>query len=83
MDKRTEIINGFYDGYAEDTRLSRSRHGQLEYLATMKYIHQVISEKSRIIEVGAGTGRYSVALAKEGHEVTAINLYSLVHRLTR
>ena len=74
MDKRTEIINGFYNGYAEDTRLSRSRHGQLEYLTTMKYIHQVISEKSSILEVGAGTGRYSVALAKEGHDVTAVEL---------
>ena len=74
MDKRTEIINGFYDGYVEDTRLSRSRHGQLEYLTTMKYIHQVIPEKASIIEVGAGTGRYSIALAKEGHDVTAIEL---------
>ena len=74
MDKRTEIINGFYGGYAEDARLSRSRHGQLEYLTTMKYIHQVIPEKASIIEVGAGTGRYSVALAKEGHDVTAVEL---------
>ena len=74
MDRRTEIINGFYNGYGEDTRLSRSRHGQLEYLTTMKYIHQVIPEKARIIEVGAGTGRYSIALAKEGHDVTAIEL---------
>lgn len=74
MDKRTEIINEFYDGNVEDTRLSRSRHGQLEYLTTMKYIHQVISGKASIIEVGAGTGRYSVTLAKEGHEVTAIEL---------
>ena len=74
MDRRIEIINGFYDGYAEDTRLSRRRHGQLEYLTTMKYIHQVIPEKTSIIEVGAGTGRYSVTLAKEGHDVTAIEL---------
>ena len=74
MDKRTKIINGFYDGYVEDTRLSKSRHGQLEYLTTMKYIHQVIPEKASIIEVGAGTGRYSVTLAKEGYDVTAIEL---------
>lgn len=74
MDKRTEIINGFYVGYVEDARLSRSRHGQLEYLTTMKYIHQIIFKKARIIEVGAGTGRYSIALAKEGHDVTAIEL---------
>ena len=74
MDKRAEMINGFYNGYIEDTRLSRSRHGQLEYITTMKYIHQMIQEQSSIIEVGAGTGRYSIALAKEGHDVTAIEL---------
>lgn len=74
MDKRTEIISGFYDGYAEDTRLDRSRHGQLEYLTTMKYIHDLIPETGSVLEVGAGTGRYSIALAKEGYDVTAIEL---------
>ena len=33
--ERTEMINSFYDGYYEDTRLERSRHGQLEYRTTM------------------------------------------------
>ena len=28
----------------------------------------------RILDVGAGTGRYSVALAREGHDVTAVEL---------
>ena len=28
----------------------------------------------RILEVGAGTGRYSIALAKEGYQVTAVEL---------
>lgn len=74
MDKRAEMINGFYDGYVEDTRLSRSRHGQLEYLTTMKYIHQFVPVKANVIEIGAGTGRYSIALAKEGHDVVAIEL---------
>ena len=74
MNKRINIINEFYDSYVEDTRLSRSRHGQLEYLTTMKYIHQVIPKKANVIEIGAGTGRYSIALAKEGHDVTAIEL---------
>ena len=74
MDKRTEIINEFYNECVEDTRLTRSRHGQLEYLTTMQYIHQIIPKKASIIEVGAGTGRYSIALAKEGHDVTAVEL---------
>lgn len=72
MDKRIEMLNEFYGEYDEDTRVSRSRHGQLEYLTTMHYIHKLTANKSSIIEIGAGTGRYSVALAKEGYDVTAV-----------
>ncbi len=41
---------------------------------TMAYIHRYASPCSSILEVGAGTGRYSVALAKEGMDVTAVEL---------
>lgn len=66
-------LENYYANYDEDGRLS-SNHGQVEFLTTMKYIHELIgcSEKKRILEVGAGTGRYSIALAKEGHEVDAL-----------
>ncbi len=74
MSKRVDLINTFYDGYREDVRLSKSRHGQLEYLTTMHYVHQMLPENGKILEVGAGTGRYSIALAKEGYAVTAIEL---------
>lgn len=74
MSKREELINMFYDGYQEDARLSKSRHGQLEYLTTMHYVHKLLPENSKILEVGAGTGRYSITLAKEGYEVTSIEL---------
>jgi SAM-dependent methyltransferase len=40
----------------------------------MSYIHRYASRQSRILEVGAGTGRYSIALAKEGMDVTAVEL---------
>ena len=42
----------------------------------MKYIEKYLSEDSRIIEIGAGTGRYSIALAEMGYDVTAIELVS-------
>ncbi len=43
---------------------------------TIKYIHEVIGERKNldIIDIGAGTGRYSVMLAGEGHNVTAVEL---------
>lgn len=74
MSTRKEIVSGFYDQYSEDGRLSRSRHGQLEYHITMKYIHKYTVKGSKILEIGAGTGRYSIALAKEGMDVTAVEL---------
>ena len=71
---RTSMINSFYDGYYEDARLSRSRHGQLEYLTTMRFIRRFLPKGGAVLELGAGTGRYSVALAREGHPVTALEL---------
>ena len=68
-------LEDYYNGYDEEGRLL-SRHGQVEYLTTMKYIRERLAETPdpKIIEVGAGTGRYSVTLAKEGVNVTAVEL---------
>ena len=74
MSTRKEIVSGFYARSDEDERLTRSRHGQLEYATTMSYIHRYANSGSRVLEVGAGTGRYSIALAKEGMDVTAVEL---------
>lgn len=74
MSKRISIVNGFYNEIDEDVRLGRSRQGQLEYLTTMEYIHRYAKPGDRILEIGAGTGRYSIALAKEGYDVTAVEL---------
>ena len=72
--KRQEILDSFYGQYDEDGRLIDTRHGQLEYYTTMNYIHRYAHPGSKILEVGAGTGRYSVSLAKEGMDVTAVEL---------
>jgi ubiquinone/menaquinone biosynthesis C-methylase UbiE len=74
MSTRKEIVSGFYDQSREDDRLKRSRHGQLEYAVTMSYIHRYANSQSKVLEVGAGTGRYSAALAEEGFDVTAVEL---------
>ena len=73
-------LDEYYNSYDEEGRLL-SRHGQVEYLATMKYIHECIdgTDDPHILEVGAGTGRYSVTLAKEGYRVTAVEL--IAHNL--
>ena len=74
MSTRKEIVSSFYGQYDEDGRTTRSRHGQLEFCTTMNYIHRYATKDSKILEVGAGTGRYSIALASEGVDVTAVEL---------
>lgn len=68
-------LENYYSNYDEEGRLL-SRHGQVEYLTTMKYIHELLggNKEKKILEVGAGTGRYSVTLAKEGYSVDAVEL---------
>ena len=68
-------LEDYYNHYDEEGRLL-SRHGQVEYLTTMKYIRECLSGMTdpAILEIGAGTGRYSVTLAKQGHRVTAVEL---------
>jgi ubiquinone/menaquinone biosynthesis C-methylase UbiE len=74
MSTREEIIRSFYQEANEDSRLQRTRHGQLEYAVTMHYIHRFAVPDARVLEIGAGTGRYSIALAREGMNVTAVEL---------
>ncbi len=74
MSKRIDIVTEFYGSFEEDSRVDRTRAGQLEYRTTMEYIRRHAAPGCRILEIGAGTGRYSIALAREGFAVTAVEL---------
>lgn len=68
-----KILTEYYSGYDEDGRL-RSQHGMVEFSTTMRYIEKYLRPGMRVLEIGAGTGRYSHALAQKGYEVDAVEL---------
>ena len=65
----------YYNKFNEDKRLTR-RHGQVEFLTTMKYLNSYLKKfnNPKIIDIGAGTGRYTLFLHNKGYDVTAIEL---------
>ncbi len=69
------LLEKYYNKFNEDKRLL-ARHGQVEFAVATKYIKEVIGDKKnlKIIDIGAGTGRYSEYLANLGHSVTAVEL---------
>lgn len=68
-----DYLKDYYEQIDEDGRLC-SRHGRVEYLTTMRYIEKYLKPGMNIIEIGAGTGRYSHALAQKGYHVDAVEL---------
>ncbi|MDE7341547.1 MAG: class I SAM-dependent methyltransferase [Lachnospiraceae bacterium] len=67
------IVETFYQKMDEEERLA-DRQGYVEYVTTMSYIHKYLKPHMQIAEIGAGTGRYSLALSREGHHVEAVEL---------
>lgn len=68
-----EYLAQYYGGYDENGRLVQN-HGRVEFITTMKYIKRYLRLGMRVLEIGAGTGRYSHALAQEGYTVDAVEL---------
>ena len=80
--KLMTTLEEYYNKFNEDKRLD-SRHGRVEFQTSMHYIHKYLDQiaeetgknrrEIRILDIGAGTGRYSIALAEEGYDVTAVD----------
>lgn len=67
-----ELIK-YYNKFNEDKRL-KTKHGYIEYLTGMTYIKKYLKPNDKILDIGAGTGAYSIPLSEEGYEVNAVEL---------
>ncbi|MCQ2200357.1 MAG: methyltransferase domain-containing protein [Paludibacteraceae bacterium] len=74
---REKMLDKYYNKHKEDLRLTR-RHGMVEYRVSMKYILELLPKENKqdfkILDLGAATGRYSIALKGMGYDVTAVEL---------
>ncbi len=67
-------VIGYYDSYDEDGRLFRDNVHKVEYLTSIHLLDQYLNPSSSILDVCAGTGRYSFYLAGKHHVVTACDI---------
>ena len=69
------ILNDYYENlYIEDERLNKDKTHYIEFVTTTNYIDKHLKKGDKILEVGAGTGAYSLYYAKKGYEVSSLEL---------
>ena len=66
-------IEKHYNKHPEDLRLQR-RHGIVEFETTMHHLHRFLRPGMHLLDIGAGTGRYTSALMAEGYNIKAVEL---------
>ena len=70
----TDLVQGLYRIFKEDTRLNWSRAARVEFLTTMHYLEKYLQPGAKVLDIGAGAGEYSLQLADMGCDVTAVEL---------
>ena len=63
----------YYNKFNEDKRLN-TKHGNIEFITALNYINKYIKKGYKVLDIGAGTGKYSIYLYNEGYDVTALEL---------
>lgn len=74
MNEVEKILKDYYENYDEDARLEKDKAHRVEFITTTKYIEKYLKPGDRILEVGAGTGRYSIYYAQKGYKVNSVEL---------
>ena len=68
----TDVKKVYTQMFDEEKRLCNDKASSIEFMTNKKYILQELKKGDKILELGAATGRYTLAFAELGYEVTAL-----------
>jgi ubiquinone/menaquinone biosynthesis C-methylase UbiE len=80
MKDSIDDIARYYKTSNEDQRHAIQ---QLEFRVTRQILQRYLQPASSILELGAGSGRYTLDLAKAGHQITSIELVKELVEISR
>ena len=75
-DYQPDYTGKFYDAYGryEWDRLEATAHGRLQEIIHTDFMRRYVRSGDRVLDAGSGPGRFTVAAAKLGSNVTALDL---------
>lgn len=68
------LVQEVYRRFREQDRLTTSQAAQVEFLTTVRYIQRYLTPGAKILDIGAGAGVYSLHFARQGYNVSALEL---------
>jgi ubiquinone/menaquinone biosynthesis C-methylase UbiE len=71
---QNEFLCKYYEDHDEDIRLKKDLAHQVEFIVTNTYIEKYLKTGDKILDIGAGTGAYSLFYAAKGYNVEALEL---------
>jgi len=74
IENEQKRISALYEIFNEDSRLNHSNAAKVEFITTANFIEKHLKQGDKLIDIGAGTGEYSIHYANKGYSVTAVEL---------
>lgn len=75
-DRHSEATRAYYDELAdaEEDRLLKDVSGRVSFAIHCRFLHRFLQPANRVLEIGAGTGRFTRVLADAGAAVVVTDL---------
>lgn len=65
-------LEEIYEYFNEEKRLNSSNASSVEFITTTNFIDKYLKKESKILDIGAATGAYSLHYSEKGYDVTSI-----------